>query len=286
MFKTPSIGGVFYCYFHYLYVQMDESTKYSRTLHFPISKGTTSDDRILSPGYLLPISKMNLIATEKLDGQNDCLKKDGVFARSHTAPSAHPWDKPLWDRWNLIKNDLKDLEIFGENMYGIHSIGYKKLESFYYVFAVREKGVWLSWEEVKFYAGMLDFPTVPVINFEKQLSDFIIDKRAEDECLRDWLCSFLKVDWEEYTDTSGALDGYDPLTDKPACEGFVFRNAESFKTNEGTILTKPNEFNNVFKLVRAKHVKTDEHWTRNWKPATLINSEKYKWYGYDFIKKE
>lgn len=264
---------------------MEESTKYSRTLHFPISKGTTSDDRILSPGYLLPISKMNLILTEKLDGQNDCLKKDGVFARSHTAPSTHPWDKPLWDRWNLIKNDLKDLEIFGENMYGVHSIGYKNLESFYYVFAVREKGVWLSWEEVKFYAAMLDFPTVPEITYSKKLSEFILDKKSEDECLRNWITSCLNMDWEDYANTSGALGGYDPLTDEPSCEGFVIRNSESFKTNDGAILTQPNEFSNVFKLVRAKHVKTDEHWTRNWKPAKLINGEKYGWYGYDFLKK-
>ena len=169
---------------------MNESTKYSRTLHFPISKGTTSDDRILSAGYLDVISEMNLIVTEKLDGQNDCLKKDGVFARLYTAPSAHPWDKPLWDRWELLKNDLKDLEIFGENMYGIHSIVYKNLESFYYVFAVREKGVWLSWEEVKFYASMMDFPTVPEIKFNKPISEFITSKKSEDDCLKEWLRSY------------------------------------------------------------------------------------------------
>src|SRR3989304_4535427 len=171
---------------------------------------------------------MKLIASEKLDGQNDCFKKEGVFARSHTAPSAHLWDKPMWDRWELIKNDLKGLEIFGENMYGIHSIGYKK-----------------------------------------------------DDSLREWLKSFLGMNWEEYTDTHGMLGGYDPENDKPACEGFVIRNVESFKTNDGIIKTQSNEFNNIFKLVREKHVKTDEHWTKTWKPATLINSEKYKWYGYE-----
>ena len=219
---------------------MEESTKYSRTLHFPISKGTTSDDRILSEGYLEPISKMKLIASEKLDGQNDCFKKEGVFARSHTAPSAHLWDKPMWDRWELIKNDLKGLEIFGENMYGIHSIGYKKLESFFYMFAVRENGVWLSWEEVKFYAGMLDFPTVPVIEIKKPLSEFISDKKSEDDSLREWLKSFLGMNWEEYTDTHGMLGGYDPENDKPACEGFVIRNVESFKTNDGIIKTQSN----------------------------------------------
>ena len=34
---------------------------------------------------------------------------------------------------------------------------------------------------------------------------------------------------------------------------------------------------NVFKYVRKGHVKTDEHWTRNWKRAPLVwefNNEK------------
>ncbi len=57
------------------------------------------------------------------------------------------------------EHDLKNIEIFGENMYGIHSIAYKNLESYFYVFAVREGDVWLSWEEVKFYAELFDFPT-------------------------------------------------------------------------------------------------------------------------------
>lgn len=251
-----------------------------------MSKGTTSDDRILPAGYLEPISKMNLIATEKLDGQNDCLNKYGVFARSHVAPTNHPWDRPIWTRWESIKNDLGDLEIFGENMYATHSIAYKNLESFYYVFAVREKGVWLSWEEVKFYANMLDLPTVPEIKIIKPLSDFIVPKLSEDEIVKKWLTSFLGMDWENSVNTAGLLGGYDPLTNKDASEGFVIRNEASFKTNEGLISVAENEFNNVFKLVRAKHVKTDEHWTKNWKPANLIDGEKYKWYGYNFLSKK
>ena len=80
--------------------------------------------------------------------------------------------KPLLQRWQQIKDDLGDLELFGENMYGIHSIAYSQLESYFYLFAVRRGGHWLSWEEVKFYAQLFDFPTVPEIPVVQPLADF------------------------------------------------------------------------------------------------------------------
>lgn len=260
---------------------MSESTKYCRSLHAQISLGTTSDDRFMPDGYVKTFSEMpDLIITEKFDGQNNCFNKYGVFARSHAAPSIHPWDKPLWNRWELIKNSLKNLEVFGENLFAQHSISYSKLESFYYVFAIRENGAWLEWEEVKFYAGLLDFPTVPELDFKIKLKDFYKSDINENKILSEWLKINLGMSWEDYVNTSGKLGGYDPITGKPCCEGFVIRNANSYKTNDGAIRTADNEFNNLFKIVRQKHVKTDIHWTKNWKPATLIDYEKYKWYGY------
>jgi hypothetical protein len=265
---------------------MNQSKKYCRSLHAHISLGTTSDDRFMPSGYVKQFASMDeLVLTEKLDGQNNCFNKHGVFARSHTSPSAHPWDKPMWDRWQLIKNDLKELEIFGENMYGIHSIGYNKLESYYYVFAVRENGRWLSWEEVKFYAALLDFPTVPEINIKIPLKDFYKEDVDENKLLAEWFVKNLGMTWEDYTNTSGALGGYDLKTNESVSEGFVLRNAEGFETNSGILPVANNEFDNLFKLVRAKHVKTDEHWTKTWKPAKLIDYNKHKWYGYEYLKR-
>jgi hypothetical protein len=43
------------------------------------------------------------------------------------------------------------------------------------------------------------------------------------------------------------------------CEGYVVRNADSFI----------DFTDNVAKCVRKDHVQTDEHWTRNWRPARL-----------------
>lgn len=266
---------------------METSDKYGRCLHAQISLGTTSDDRFMPSGYVKAFADMpSLIMTEKLDGQNNCFKKDGVFARSHAAITAHPWDKPMRERWELIKNDLGDIELFGENMYGIHSVAYKKLESYYYLFAVREKGKWLSWEEVKWYAEVFDFPTVPEIPIKIQLKEFIKEKEGIDEnkILADWLTTNLGMPWNESINTPGLLGGYDPTTGADASEGFVIRNIEGYGSrNAGVLNVQENEFNNLFKLVRPGHVKTTEHWTKNWKPSTLVDYQKHKWYGYEYL---
>lgn len=266
---------------------MIASRKYCRSLHAKISLGTTSDDRFMPDGYIKSFSKMDkLILTEKLDGQNNCFNKHGVFARSHTAPSNHPWDKPLRDRWELIKDDLKNLEIFGENMYGIHSIAYSELESYFYVFAIREGDIWLSWEEVKFYASLLDFPTVPEYHIKSNLKEYFKVGISEDTVLENWLEANLGMSWLESVETPGMLGGYDPITNKPCSEGFVIRNSASYKTNDGEIEVSSNEFNNLFKLVRASHVKTDVHWSKTWKPTPLKDYTKYKWYGYEYLSKK
>jgi len=217
--------------------KMNPSKKYNRSLHAHISLGSTSDDRFMPQGYVEAFAKMpKLVLSEKLDGQNNCFSKEGLFARSHACASILPWDKPMRERWELIKRDLGDYEIFGENMYGIHSIAYSKLESYFYVFAVRVKDVWLS--------------------------------------------------WEASTQKSGLLGGYNPFTSEPSSEGFVVRNADEFKTNDGILRVAENEFNNLFKVVRQGHVQTDEHWTKNWQPAKLENYYKYGWYGYEHLSRQ
>jgi len=265
---------------------MERSDKYGRSLHAPISLGTTSDDRFMPHGYLKAFAEMdNIIMTEKLDGQNDATKTSGLFARSHVAPTEHPWDKPLRERWEMIKNDLGDLELFGENMFGVHSIAYKNLESYYYIFGVREKGRWHSWEEVKFWANAFDLPTVPEIPIKVPLKDFYKEGVDENVQLEEWLKLNLGMDWKDWVNTPGMLGGYDPDTGKDACEGLVIKNANAHVKNDGIIPVANNEFNNLFKLVREAHVKTDVHWTKTWKKATLIDYEKYNWHGYEYLGK-
>ena len=60
----------------------------------------------------------------------------------------------------------------------------------------------------------------------------------------------------------GAFSPTDAVTGQAATmEGIVSRSTASY--------TKSEFCNNVFKYVRKGHVKTDEHWTRNWKRAPL-----------------
>lgn len=221
------------------------SRKYSRTYHFPFSPGTTSDDRI-NHQFWEDLSHIDqLVHTEKLDGENTCLNRYGVFARSHAAPTQHPWAGYLKERWEMLKHDLGDLEIFGENLYAEHSIRYTELPSHFFVFAIRENDQWLSWEEVKFYASMLDFPTVPELSFEKPEQPETFKRHILD----------LVAEPSRFGST-------DVWTDKPCTmEGLVSRNVNGFHVNDFS--------HQVFKYVRKNHVKTDQHWSRNWKRARL-----------------
>jgi len=224
------------------------SQKYGRTYHYPFSPGTTSDDRIAHDYWekiqLIP----NLIHTEKLDGENNCLSKHGVFARSHAAPTTSPWTASIRRYWQTVRNDLGNLEIFGENLYAIHSIEYRKLEHHFYVFAIREFDRWLSWEETQFYAGMLDLPTVPVLKKETTPKE---QQQFEREIL-------------SLVQSRSTFEPYDVRDEQPSTiEGIVTRNANAYLVE--------NFADNVFKYVRKGHVKTDEHWTRQWKRATLLN---------------
>ena len=224
---------------------MSLSRKYGRTYHYPFSPGTTNDDRI-NHDYWSDIAKIEtLVHTEKLDGENSCLNQYGVFARSHAAPTIHPWANYLKERWHSIKSDLGDLEIFGENLYAIHSIEYLELEQHFYVFAIRLLDTWLSWEEVKFYAAALNFPTVPEIGLvqpkdQSSFNDQVLDIVAQESAFKS-------------VDTSTQITC--------TMEGIVSRNSGEYSVNHAP--------QNVFKYVRKNHVKTDVHWTKNWKRSPL-----------------
>ncbi|WP_020532268.1 RNA ligase family protein [Flexithrix dorotheae] len=228
------------------------SRKYGRTYHYPFSPGTTSDDRINHDYWedLKGIKK--IVHTEKLDGENTCLNKFGVFARSHAAPTVHPWANYLKQKWDLIRNDLGDLEIFGENLYAIHSIEYQRLETHFFVFGIREHDKWLSWEETRFYADLLDFPLVPEIEFPKVTERDKFEKQVL-----------------EIVNQPSWFGSVDVCTcNSCTMEGIVTRNVAEYAVE--------NFRQNVFKYVRKGHVKTDEHWTRNWKRAPLIWERKKK----------
>ena len=218
--------------------------KYPRTYHFPFSPGKGSDDKVLH-NWEDAIKGKTLIYTEKLDGGNTQINEDGVFARSVSVPANHSSFDHLKAKWATIQYDLKDLCVFGENMFAIHSIEYKKLDNYFYVFGVKERiwedafrtkcyYKWYSWEDVCEIAAWLGYPTVPVLKHDNKKS---VQQNIED---------FMK--------TESILGG--------PKEGIVVRNYANFENNDFS--------NNVIKYVRKDHVQADEHWTKNWKQAKLI----------------
>lgn len=231
---------------------MNLSRKYGangKTFHVPWSEGTDSTDR-KNWNYWTDIQQIKkLVFTAKLDGEGSCLNEYGVFARSHAAPSDKPWSAYLRQKHTVMVHDLRrdQVEIFGESMYAIHSIEYPKLDEHFKVFAVRHLDQWLSWEEVKWWAAVFDLSVVPELSVQPT-SDFT------------------EASLEKYVKELNAqpevFGSYDVVDNKPCTrEGIVFRNVEGFHVNAFV--------QNVMKMVRRGHVKTDERWERLWKIAYL-----------------
>jgi hypothetical protein len=211
-------------------------SKYNRTYHLPWSPGATNDDRISSD--VSSLIGIDIVITEKLDGENCGMTDDGVYARSHAAFTTSPWSREVRNLHKIsIEGQLGDgVYLFGENMEGIHSIEYTNLSSYFYLFGVRDNNIWVPWTKVEEYSYLLDIQTVPVL-FKGVIS-------SEKE---------LKELTEKLASQSSELGGIR--------EGIVVRNADMFHNDDFV--------ENVMKWVRADHVQTDEHWTRNWRKATL-----------------
>ena len=119
------------------------------------------------------------------------------------------------------------------------------MEQHFFVFAIRLLDQWLSWEEVQFYAALLDLPTVPVL----------AQGKAEDQAT-------FENQVLQLVNQESSFRSVDVAEQKPCnMEGIVSRNAAAYSVADFK--------QNVFKYVRKHHVKTDEHWTRRWKRAPL-----------------
>jgi hypothetical protein len=214
-------------------------SKYNRTYHFDFSQGTTSDDKIATDSNNL--IGQEIVITEKLDGENNCFTSEGVYARSHAEFTTSPWSLKVRQFHSIIRSDIpKDMFLFGEGMEAIHSIEYSELTSPFYLFGIRVNDTWIDWDLVEEWSYLLNIPTVPVL-FKGKVKTY-------DE---------LKKLVESLSKEESALGG-----DR---EGVVVRSSNSFLNDDFA--------NNVQKWVRKNHVKTDEHWTKNWKPAKI----NYKW---------
>lgn len=229
-------------------IEISASKKYPRTYHMPFSEGATNDDRICESEWWEHLKGKRLILTEKLDGESVMCCKTGAYTRSVAAPTEHPWSRNIWEHggvYDNVKNILgEDEMIYGENLYGIHSIEYNnlvndptKISSYYYMFGARDSEKWYSWEDVCLMADILKLSTVPVLEIGKFDT---VDELKE-------RIMFHMAQGSKYGDT---------------IEGVVVRNANEYPVGDFKW--------NVVKYVRKNHVQTDQFWHKNWKKANII----------------
>ncbi len=177
--------------------------------------------------------------TEKLDGSNILLHGGDVYGRSVSAPTEQKW-MAMVKKHHVWKITEPDIYLYGEDIYGVHSIIYNAVpeNQTFRAFSLRDgTGNFCSFAEMSDYAIRKSIPVVPVL-FEG-IFDSVADAR-----------SFIDKAHEEPSALGGER------------EGIVMRLANGFAESEFPL--------NVCKSVRVGHVKKAEHWTRNWQPCQVL----------------
>ncbi|WP_424215235.1 RNA ligase family protein [Streptomyces sp. BI20] len=136
-------------------------TPYPRTPHLPWSPGASGDDlRVVD---LDGLRGREVVVTEKFDGENTTLYRDGCHARSVDS-GPHPsraWVKALTAR--VGGRIPAGTRICGENLHARHSLPYEDLESWFLAFSVWAGERCLGWDETVRLTHRLGLPAVPVL---------------------------------------------------------------------------------------------------------------------------
>ena len=182
-----------------------------------------------------------VVMTEKLDGSNILLHDGKVYGRSVSAPSEGKW-MAMVKKHHAWKVTGPDVYLYGEDIYGVHSIAYGPVpeDRTFFAFALRDAtGAFASFADVETYASRHGIPVVPVL---------------------------FRGIFRSVSEIRGFLDRAhgDSSTLGGEREGVVLRLARGFPVSEFPF--------NVCKSVRAGHVQSDEHWTRNWTPCKIARN--------------
>lgn len=214
--------------------------KYPRTLHWPWSETIHKDDKIhQNPEFFIG---KEVVVTEKLDGGNSMLLEGTAFARSTGQEATAGWFAMVKKHHAWKTYEYPQIAFYGEDLFGIHSIEYDAIPETqtYHLFAVRDfaTNMFASWDDLRhLWSAAINVPVVPEV-FRGKFSSL------------EEITAFFKAERQNRS----ALG--------PEREGFVMRVAEEFHADEFQ--------QKVCKFVRAGHVQTDEHWTKNWQPCKLL----------------
>lgn len=195
--------------------------KYPRTYHLPWSEGATSDDKILDDTSIFEGELV--VVTEKMDGENTTMYRDGIHARSLDSNNhlSRNWVKGFHAgisyKFDEVSEyyDIADLRVCGENLFAQHSIKYDNLLSYFYGFSAWDGEVCLDWDKTVTIFNRLGITPVPRMYYALYNEKWI-----------------------------RMLTGYQ--------EGYVVRLAATFHMDDFS--------ESVAKFVRKGHVQTDEHW--------------------------
>jgi hypothetical protein len=197
--------------------------KYPRTYHLPWSPGITDDDRVLSQETIEKWDGHLVVITEKMDGENTTMYRDGIHARSLEYEARYDRDRIKALHASMAYKIDEGMRVCGENLTAVHSIRYENLPHFFMVYGIWVNETCLSWGDTETYAAVLGLPTVPVL-------------------------------WEGIWSTAFATT-YHELLDFKTQEGYVVRPAGPFSMREYAT--------RVGKYVREGHVQNNHgHWTR------------------------
>jgi hypothetical protein len=209
--------------------------KYPRTLHLPSSPNRGTDgDRVHADTS--SFEGREVVVSLKLDGEATTLYRDHIHARS-VEGAYHPTRTWVRGLWGQVRHDIPEgaggrgggWRLCGENVYGMHSIPYRDLPTYFFLYAIYdEANTCLSWDETEEWAALLGLTTVPVL---------------------------YRGPWDE--EAVAACQDRPMWADE--AEGFVVRWAEAFPYFEHWRATG--------KSVRRAHVKTDDHWSHGQVPV-------------------
>ena len=282
--------------------------RYPSTPHLPFSPRVNSDDVQLQNEDCRPFfpeglekAGVEVVITEKLDGGNCCLREGIVYARTHSKEADHASFGPIKQLYSemLYEPDFASilmpqrrrkgsrqwqgiahgkLSLFGENMFGVHSIEYDGLGSFFYLFGVHDddRQEWWAWDEVVALAHFLGLPPAPVVyRYLISYHSLILSSSS----LSGHFQSLAQVRrWMEKQMTAASLmtahavDTGDAPAPAPAPapagvvrpEGFVLRIADRYRDQDFS--------RSIAKYVRAGHNQTPDSWSRTWGKASLYSA--------------